>query len=240
MPSDAGETRRVGEIRGVLFDSGDTLARPIAGSWWPKQSFIDAFEAHGIEGADMSRFDEAISLGIRYLDDNHSLTTEEEHQQFRTAYTIVIETLGVQSPTGDLLADILRPFEEGTGIEPFEDTRRVLKDISLRGLKLGIVSDNWPSLDRRYRQLGLRDYFDAFVISAVLGCWKPCERMYTTAIDELGIPPEPLMFVDDWPENVAAAVRLGMSGVVISRYGETLETDLPVVTNLDEVVQMIE
>lgn len=231
----------MGEIKGVLFDSGDTLVRPIAGSWWPKQSFIDAFEAHGIEGADMSRFDEAISLGIRYLDDNHSLTTEEEErEQFRTAYTIVIETLGVQSPTEDLLAHILRPFEEGTGVEPFPDTRRVLEQLSSDGIKLGIVSDNWPSLDRRYRQLGLRHYFDAFVISAVLGCWKPSERMYTTAIDELGLPPESLMFLDDRPENVAAAVRLGMRGVVISRYGETPETELPVATSLDEVVTLID
>lgn len=230
----------MGEIRGVLFDSGDTLVRPIAGSWWPKQSFIDAFEAHGIDNADMSRFEEATSLGIRYLEDNHCLSTEvEERRQFRMAYAIIIETLGVLSPAEDLIAGLLRPFEEGTGMEPFPDTRRVLDELSGRGIKLGIVSDNWPSLDRRYQQLGLRDYFDAFAISALVGCWKPCERMYTTAIDELGLPPESLMFVDDRPENVAAAVRLGMRGVVISRYGETAETDLPVVTNLDEVVRMI-
>ena len=48
------------------------------------------------------------------------------------------------------------------------------------------------------------------------------------------------MFVDDFPVNVAAAVRLGLQGFVISRYGLTPETDLPVVTSLDEVVAMIE
>ena len=188
----------------------------------------------------MRRFAEAVALGIRYLDDNHNLTTEEEErEQFRTAYTIVIERLGVQSPSESLLAHILRPFEDGTGIEPFPDTQRVLEQLSNDGMKLGIVSDNWPSLDRRYRQLGLRHYFDAFVISAVLGCRKPCERMYTTAIEELGLPSESLMFVDDRPENVAAAERLGMRGVVISQYGEIPKTDLLVVTGLDEVVQMI-
>ena len=228
-------------IKGVLFDSGDTLVRPLAGSWWPEQSFIDVFKAHGIGHADMDRFGEAISLAVRFLDDNHNLTTEEEERrQFRTAYTIAIETLGVESPSEDLLADMLRPFEEGTGMEPFPDTRRVLDELSGRGIKLGIVSDNWPSLDRRYRQLGLRHYFDSFVISALLGCWKPDELMYTTAIEEIGLPPKSLMFVDDWPENVEAAVRLGLKGVVISRYKETPETDLPVVTGLDEVAAMIE
>ena len=196
--------------------------------------------AHGIEDADMSRFDEAISLGNRYLDDNHSLSTEEEERwQFRTARAIIREALGVRSPTANLISELFRLHEEAVDLVLFADTRRVLDDLSGRGIKLGIVSDNWPSLDRRYRQLGLRHYFDAFAISALLGCWKPCERMYTTAIDELGLPPDSLMFVDDFPVNVAAAVRLGLQGFVISRYGLTPETDLPVVTSLDEVVALI-
>ena len=34
----------------------------------------------------MTRFDEAVSLAVRYLNDNHSLTTEEEERrQFCTA-----------------------------------------------------------------------------------------------------------------------------------------------------------
>ena len=228
------------KIKGVLFDSGDTLVRPLAGSWWPKQPLIDAFKEHGIDHADMTRLDDAVALAVQYLDDNHSLTTEEEERrQFRTAYTILIETLGVRSPAEGLIADLLSLLEEAVDLVLFPDTRRVLDDLSGRGIKLGIVSDNWPSLDRRYRQLGLRRYFDAFAISALVGCWKPCERIYMTAISELGLPPESLMFVDDWPENVAAAECLGLKGVVISRYGETPETDLPVVTGLDEVVAMI-
>lgn len=231
----------MGKIRGVLFDSGDTLVRPIAGSWWPQQSFVDAFKAQGIDHADMSRFDEAVSLAVSYLDDNHCLATEEEERrQFRTAYTIALKALGIRSPAASLISDLQCLMEEAVALKPFPDTRRVLDDLSRCGLKLGIVSDNWPSLDRRYRQLGLRHYFDAFAVSALVGCWKPCELMYTTAIDELGLPPELLMFVDDSPENVAAAVRLGLRGIVISRYGETRETDLPVVTSLDQVVALIE
>ena len=230
----------MGKIRGVLFDSGDTLVRPLAGSWWPKQPFIDVFKAHGIDHSDMTRFDDAVALAVQYLDDNHSLTTEEEeHRQFRTAHAIILEALSARSPNATLISDLFRLHEEAVDLVQFPDTRRVLEYLSGRGIKLGIVSDNWPSLDRRYRQLGLRHYFNAFAISAVVGCWKPCELMYTTAIDELGLPPESLMFVDDWPVNVAAAGCLGLKGIVISRYGEAPETDLPVVTGLDEVVAMI-
>ncbi len=63
--------------------------------------------------------------------------------------------------------------------------------------------------------------------------------MYQTAIDEIGLDPGSLMFVDDSPVNVEAAVKLGMKGVVISRYGETPETSLPVVTGLDELIETL-
>ena len=88
----------------------------------------------------MTRFDDAVAQAVQYLDDNHSLTTEEEERrQFRTAYTILIETLGVRSPAEGLIADLLSLLEEAVGLELFPDTGRVLDDLSARGIKLGIV-----------------------------------------------------------------------------------------------------
>ncbi len=63
-------------IKGILFDSGDTLVRPKGGSWWPKEQYVSAFAAHGVNDANLDRFDDAVSKGRQYLDDNHHLTTE--------------------------------------------------------------------------------------------------------------------------------------------------------------------
>ncbi len=129
------------QIKGILFDSGDTLVRPKARSWFPKQHFIDPLEARGIRDARMDRFDEALVLGLRYLDDNHYLAADEkiERSRFRTAYRLILEALGIESPSERLISDILRPFDEEVGIEPFPDTlptltelRRPLQDISSR------------------------------------------------------------------------------------------------------------
>ena len=46
------------------------------------------------------------------------------------------------------------------------------------------------------------------------------------------------MLVDDSPVNIEAAMKLGMKGVAISRYGEVPQTSLPMVTNLDELTAM--
>ena len=230
----------MGQIKGVLFDSGDALVRPKAGSWFPRQHFIDAFQSHGIAGVRMDRFDAALAEGVRYLDDHHDeATTEEvETRQFRAAYRLILEGLGLMSPSEDLIAAILRPFEDDIGIEPFSDTVPTLESLRERGVRLGIVTDNWPSIDRRYRGLGLRDYFDAFVISAIVGCSKPCSLIYRTAVDQIGLRPDSLLFVDDNPKNVEGAIREGMQGVVITRYGRPAETSLPVVSDLQEVVDL--
>ena len=100
------------QIKGILFDSGGALVRPKAASWFPKQHFIDPLEARGIRDARMDRFDEALSAGLRYLDDSHCLATDEkiERSRFRTAYRLILEALGVESPTESLVSDILLPI----------------------------------------------------------------------------------------------------------------------------------
>ena len=68
----------MGKIKGVLFDSGDTLVRSKAGSWFPRQHFIDAFQSHRLTGVRMDQFDAALAEGLRYLDDHHDKATTED------------------------------------------------------------------------------------------------------------------------------------------------------------------
>ncbi|MCY3969881.1 MAG: HAD-IA family hydrolase [Acidobacteria bacterium] len=231
----------VKQIRGILFDAGDTLVKPKAGEWFPRQHFVEAFRVQGITHANMDRFREALDVGLSYLNEHHALavTDDIERDQFHTAYALILRALGISNPTGDLIADILRPFEEDVGMEPFPDTVRVLRRLKSAGFRMGVVSDNWPSLDRRFRTMGLRGFFDAFVISALVGSSKPCERIYQVAVEEIGIPPENLAFVDDRPVNVEAAERIGMKGIVISRYGEVPDTDLPMISDLDALIAIV-
>ena len=42
------------EIKGILFDSGDTLVRPVDGQWFPSPMFHSILETHGIEPRNFS------------------------------------------------------------------------------------------------------------------------------------------------------------------------------------------
>lgn len=224
------------DIKGILFDSGDTLVRPIGGNWWPGARFREILDNYNIRDLSWSRMECALEEGIRYLDDHHHLmTVDEERDQFQTFYRIVLEHLGLHYHDTSLLSALARARVDEVDFEVYDDTPAVLERLYKNGLSLGVISDAWPSLERKHRLLGLRSYFQTFVISAQIGCCKPDERIYKRAIDELRLPPENLLFVDDVPENVEKAIELGLRGVLMVRNGIPPDVDIEWVKNLEEI-----
>ena len=228
------------EIKGILFDSGDTLVRPIGGKWWPGAQFHEILNNHNIQGLSWSQMEGAIEEGIRYLDDHHHLmTVDEERDQYRTFYRIVLEHLGLRNPDSSLLSALARARVDEVDFEVYNDTLTALERLYERGFTLGIISDAWPSLERKYRLLDLRKYFKAFVISAQVGCCKPDKRIFGRAIAEMGLPPERLLFVDDDPHYVKEAIGLGLIGILMVRSGEPADVDVEWVRNLEEIEALL-
>jgi HAD superfamily hydrolase (TIGR01509 family) len=79
-----------------------------------------------------------------------------------------------------------------------------------------VVSGAWPGLPDLHAGLGIAAFFEAYAISALLGCRKPDPRMYHHASSALGLSPGQCVFVDDDPELVAAAIALGYQGRAIA------------------------
>ena len=228
------------EIKGILFDSGDTLVRPLGGKWWPGAHFREILDNYNIRGLSWSRMEGALEEGIRYLDDHHHLmTVDEERDQFRTFYRIVLEHLGLRNPDTNLLSALARARVDEIDFEVFNDTRPALERLNEKGFSLGIISDAWPSLESKYRLLDLRNYFKAFVISAQVGCCKPDKRIFGRAIAEMGLPPEKLLFVDDDPRYVREAIGLGLNGILMVRSGNPTDADLEWVRNLEEIEALL-
>lgn len=73
--------------------------------------------------------------------------------------------------------------------------------------------------------------------SAVLGCNKPDPRMYHHASTALGLAPEQCLFVDDDPDLVAAAIRLGYTGRALCRTSADVP-EVPSITSLTELLDL--
>jgi putative hydrolase of the HAD superfamily len=227
-------------VQGILFDSGDTLVRPLGGAWFPGHLFRDILEQHDAGDLAWEHLEAALAAGYRHLEANHVvMTVDEERQQFTDYYRLVLAELGLGAPSPVLLRALASAIVNDLNLELFSDVPAALQDLHASGLRLGIVSNSWPSLEPKYGLLGVREHFDAFVISAQLGCVKPDERMFRHGLAGLALDPEQVLFVDDWPEYVQAAIDLGMQGAVMDRHGTQESLDLPRATSMADVLALV-
>jgi putative hydrolase of the HAD superfamily len=82
-----------------------------------------------------------------------------------------------------------------------------------RKVRLGLIS-NYPcgdSLRRSLRSTGIADLFDPIVVSGDVGYVKPHPRMFSIALDALGVPPGNVLYVgDNWIADMLGGRRAGM------------------------------
>lgn len=82
----------------------------------------------------------------------------------------------------------------------------------MRGhVRVALVSNAWPDTRVSLAEAGLLDIADEVVLSCDVGYLKPDARIYQVALRRLAAEPADALFIDDQPENVAAALSLGMT-----------------------------
>lgn len=90
-----------------------------------------------------------------------------------------------------------------------------IRRIRARGLRAGALTNNWVTEAPRPPH-PVRDHFDVFVESSVVGLRKPDPRIYQLACRELGVSPEHAAFLDDIGGNLKPARALGMATIKVS------------------------
>ena len=221
-------------IRGVLFDTGDTLTRPIGGRWNPRFDFEEVLLRH-VPDAPSHRFAEAFAAGQRLLDESPTTPPRDDYHR------AILAELGITNAPRSILEDLDRPLEV-PHVEPFPDVRGVLEELRARAIRMAIVTDNWgdaETVKRKHDRIGLEGFFEAFVVSSELGCNKPDARMYRAASDALGLQPAECLYVDDDPALVGAALALGYRGAAICREGPPPAGEIRVISRLEELIPLI-
>jgi putative hydrolase of the HAD superfamily len=215
-------------LRAVLLDSGGVLVRPIGGRWNPRADFEPTILAHAPQ-VTPEQFAAGIAAGDRFFAASTSTPDTDDYHR------AILAELGIPATQG-LLADLRRPVKPSAVLETFPEVPRTLRELRGRGVRMAVVSDAWPDLPDLHAGLGIGEFFDAYAISAVLGCRKPDPRMYHHASTALGLEPAQCVFVDDDPDLVAAAIELGYVGRALIRDGHSSDTRVPTITSLDQLL----
>jgi putative hydrolase of the HAD superfamily len=80
------------------------------------------------------------------------------------------------------------------------------------GVRTGLVSNSWGTA-LKYEQDLMARLFDVTVISHLVGLRKPDPAIYELAVEQLELPAEAIVFIDDLPGNLKPARAMGMATV---------------------------
>ena len=86
--------------------------------------------------------------------------------------------------------------------------------IRAQGLLVAVITNNWITEDGGTD--ALRDHFDVFIESAVVGVRKPDPAIFRLACERAGIAPAEAIFLDDIGANLKAARALGMTTIKVA------------------------
>ncbi len=126
---------------------------------------------------------------------------------------------------------------------PIRETVKVLEGLVVRGVPLYGLT-NWPHQTWPPRTVvsglpghvphdyGFLRYFEDIVVSGQVKMHKPNEDIYDYALARFGLRPQEAVFVDDLPENVETATRLGLHGICFT-HADALEAELQALGLLD-------
>lgn len=113
-------------------------------------------------------------------------------------------------------------------LDPYPGVRRTLLRLARSGVSMGVLTDA-PRF-KAYQRLdaaGLVDFFDFVLTHTDHGELKPAERPFREALDLLGLPPQAVLMVGDWPDrDMEGARRVGMP-TAWAKYGHALGAPPP-------------
>ena len=108
-----------------------------------------------------------------------------------------------------------RYFDMLTGEVP--GMREVIEELRAKNHEIfGLTNWSMETFPEARRQFGILQMIDRYVVSAQERLIKPDPRLFQVLLDRYGLKAEECTFVDDNPDNVAAARKMGMKGIVFT------------------------
>jgi HAD superfamily hydrolase (TIGR01509 family) len=144
-------------------------------------------------------------------------TPEQESEYWQTFYHEVLKRLDVNAPPQHLVNLLAQKAADPASFICFSDVISTLMALKKIGIKLGMISNAFPSARSILNCFCLIHWFDPLVLSYKYPWAKPERGIYKYALKEAGVSPAEALFVDDRPQFLSGAKEAGMKVLLINR-----------------------
>jgi putative hydrolase of the HAD superfamily len=210
----------------VLLDFRGILVHDREAEWWIDESLKEIGRtADPAERAEMAaaldRMPELPGYATDEAQVDSSLEANERIMRAR------LQALGFD----DELAEAIRQLDFQPRAWPvFPDAAEVVREIRTRGCRTALVSDFHADLRPHLIENGME--LDAYVISFEHGWQKPDPRMFTTALEALGVDASRALMVGDRASHDGGASLVGIDTLILPAPREFGPRGLDVVLRL--------
>ena len=173
----------------------------------------------------------------------HLRSPHEQAAFYRRAMQLRLRGAGL--PHDDETAERLRAgMELRRAVEwrLFDDVHTTFAALRERRLRIGVISNTPVDATILCTELGVCERVDFVVSSCLVGCEKPCRRIFQAALDAAGVTAASAVHVGDQPRSDAlGAVGAGLHTLLLDRPGLLgHETEYRRIGSLEEVVTWID
>ena len=202
-------------LRGVLFDMDDTLFDHNHATVRATAAIHAAEEAFGCWTPEELRHRHSLMLEVIHEDvlAGRLQIDEARRERFRR---LLVEA-GASGATLDRAPGLAVRYrtEYEQGWRAVEGAHSLFEEIKARGARVGIVTNNVKSEQLiKLERCGLAPYVDVMVTSEETGIQKPDPRIFSVALEHLGLQPEETAMIGDvWRTDIAGAQAAGLRPV---------------------------
>jgi putative hydrolase of the HAD superfamily len=191
------------EIKAVISDFGGVLTTPLV------QSFMAFQDQTGISTETLGK---AMQAATEANGDNPLFELERgeiTEVEFLEKLTDSLEPLLGHRPEMHRFKEIY--FE---ALNPNLEMIDLMRELKGAGYRMAMLTNNVQEWEPLWRSmLPVDEIFETVVDSGFVGCRKPESRIYAMTLEQVALPPESCLFVDDVLVNCEGAQKAGINAV---------------------------
>jgi HAD superfamily hydrolase (TIGR01509 family) len=209
----------------ALFDFSGTLYRLEEDDSWFRGMSVDDREVDGHLQAELMRrltapTGRSVEMGPA---EYHAWVNRDLAPHLhREAYLHVLRESGVADHHAESLYQrVITP----ASWTPYPDTVATLRGLSEQGVRTAVVSNIAFDIRPAFAAIGADGYVDEFVLSFEVGAVKPDPRIFTTALERVGVAAADAVMVGDSEEADGGATAVGCDFILVDPLPTTERPD---------------
>lgn len=165
-------------------------------------------------------------------------TLEEEEEFWNVFHQILLDEIGFKGDIKKEVKNLYRMFPIYKMVKAYDEVFDVFKQLKEADIKIGIISDTFPSLEKSIEFMGLGEYVTCCVSSNEVGFYKPDPEIFEAALERIGSEAFECLFVDDTYCESEGGAAIGMRSLWINRINEDIKAQEKISDYMQEGVEV--